>query len=172
MHQLPTGATRKYRIASNVKAIRELLDAGDDGAHSTSYALERHVEPLLPSEISGLPNLQQLQHAGIAVAQLHDIKRQRNPALKVVVEWLSEGEVRDAVRRLDAQGRVHVVAEPDACLRAVATAYATNPADTLVVSPDNQLRGQLNTGVRAALLETGQVGREDRRIAVLVPRQA
>ena len=78
---------------------------------------------------------EQLQDAGIAVARLHDIKRQRDPALKAVVERLSEGEVRDAVRRLEAQGRVHAIAEPDDRLRAVAAAYATNPDGTLVVSP-------------------------------------
>ena len=70
---------------------------------------------------------EQLQEAGMAVARLHDIKRQRDPALKAVVERLSEGEVRDAVRRLEAQGRVHAIAEPDDRLRAVAAAYATNP---------------------------------------------
>jgi hypothetical protein len=66
---------------------------------------------------------------------------------------------------------VHAIAEPDDRLRAVATAYAMNPNGTLVVSPDNQSRGQLNTRIRAALQETGQVGREDRPVTVLVPRQ-
>jgi ATP-dependent exoDNAse (exonuclease V) alpha subunit len=75
------------------------------------------------------------------------------------------------VRRLEAQGRVHAMAEPDDRLRAVAAAYATNPDGTLVVSPDNQSRGQLNARIRAALPETGQVGPEDRPITVLVPRQ-
>ena len=51
----------------------------------------------------------------------------------------------------------------------VAAVYATNPDGTLVVSPDNQSRGQLNTRIRAALQETGHVGREDRPITVLVP---
>ena len=105
---------------------------------------------------------EQLQDAGIAVARLHEIKRQRDPALKAVVERLSDGEVRDAVRRLEAQGRVHAMAEPDDRLRAVAAAYATNPEGTLVVSPDNQSRGQLNTRIRAALQQTGHVGREER----------
>src|SRR5262249_7829906 len=83
---------------------------------------------------------EQLQEAGLAVARLHEIKRQRDPALKAVVEQLSEGEVRAAVHRLDGQGRVHAIAEPDERLRAVATAYAANPSGTLVVSPDNHSR--------------------------------
>jgi hypothetical protein len=103
--------------------------------------------------------------------RVHAIKRQRDPALKAVVERLSEGEVREAVRRLEAQGRVHAIADPDDRLRAVAAAYATNPDGTIVVSPDNQSRGQLNTRIRGALQETGQVGRQDRPIKALVPRQ-
>jgi hypothetical protein len=102
---------------------------------------------------------------------LHDIKRQQDPALKAVVERLSGGEVRAAVSRLEAQGRVHAIAEPDDRLRAVAAVFATSPSATLVVSPDNHSRGQLNTRIRAALQETGQVGREDRPITVLMPRQ-
>lgn len=82
------------------------------------------------------------------MARLHEIKRQQDPGLKAVVERLSEGEVRAAVGRLEAQGRVHAIAEPDDRLRAVATAYVANPAGTLVVAPDNQSREQLNTCIR------------------------
>jgi conjugative relaxase-like TrwC/TraI family protein len=114
---------------------------------------------------------EQLQDAGMAVARLHDIKRQRDPALKAVVERLSEGQVRDALRRLEVQGRVHTMSEPNDRLRAVAAAYAASPAGTIVVSPDNQSRGQLNMRIRAALQEAGHLGEAERPIAVLVPRQ-
>jgi conjugative relaxase-like TrwC/TraI family protein len=145
--------------------------------HTFLTRLEPHDRVLLVGDArqhqavdAGRP-YEQLQETGMAVARLHDIKRQRDPALKAVVERLSEGEVRAAVNRLEAQGRVHAIADPDDRLRAVATAYATNPVGTLVVSPDNQSRGQLNTRIRAALQETGHVGREERPITVLVPRQ-
>jgi conjugative relaxase-like TrwC/TraI family protein len=114
---------------------------------------------------------EQLQEAGLTVARLHDIKRQRDPALKAVVEQLSEGEVRAAVHRLDGQGRVHAIAKPDERLRAIAAAYAADPGGTLVVSPDNHSREQLNTRIRAALQDAGQMSREDRTVAVLVARQ-
>jgi ligand-binding sensor domain-containing protein len=35
--------------------------------------------------------------------------RQKDPALKEVVEQLSRGNVRDAMEKLDAQGRVHEI---------------------------------------------------------------
>jgi hypothetical protein len=59
-----------------------------------------------------------------------------------VVERLSEGKVREAVRRLEAQGCVHAMPEPDDRLRAVAAAYAANPAGTIVVCMANSKIGQ------------------------------
>jgi hypothetical protein len=74
--------------------------------------------------------------------------------------------VRAAVSRLEAQGRVHAMAEPDDRLRAVAAASVASPAGTLVVAPDNQSREQLNTRIRAALQEAGHVAGENRRVGV------
>jgi ATP-dependent exoDNAse (exonuclease V) alpha subunit len=77
---------------------------------------------------------EQLQEAGLAVARLHDIKRQQDPQLKDVVERLSVGDVRAALARLDAQGRVHTIADRRQRLDAVAAAYLAQPRGTLVVS--------------------------------------
>jgi ATP-dependent exoDNAse (exonuclease V) alpha subunit len=114
---------------------------------------------------------EQLQEAGLAVARLHDIKRQRDPALKAMVERLSAGDVRLAVARLEEQGRVHAIPDRTERLRALATDYATQPSATLVVSPDNQSREALNTHIRAALQAAGRVARDDHHVTVLVPRQ-
>ena len=43
---------------------------------------------------------QQLQEAGIQTARLDEIVRQKDPALKEVVEQLSRGSVREAIERL------------------------------------------------------------------------
>ena len=55
---------------------------------------------------------QQLQEAGMETARLEGIVRQKDPALKAVVEQLSRGEVAPAIQQLDAQGRVHEIAGP------------------------------------------------------------
>ena len=55
----------------------------------------------------------QLQEAGIATARLDEIVRQKDPALKEVVEQLSRGNVREAFERLDTQGRVHEIPDRD-----------------------------------------------------------
>ena len=68
---------------------------------------------------------QQLQEAGIQTARLDEIVRQKDPALKEVVEQLSRGNVRDAMEKLDAQGRVHEIADRDERLKEIAREYAS-----------------------------------------------
>jgi hypothetical protein len=49
------------------------------------------------------------------------------------VEQLSLGNVREAIERLDTQGRVHEMADRDERLKEVAREYAKQPEGTLVV---------------------------------------
>jgi ATP-dependent exoDNAse (exonuclease V) alpha subunit len=67
---------------------------------------------------------QQLQEAGIDTARLDEIVRQKDPALKEVVEHLSRGNVREAMEKLDTQGRVHEIVDRDERLKEFACEYA------------------------------------------------
>ena len=51
----------------------------------------------------------QLQEAGMRTAHLDEIIRQKDPALKEVVEQLARGEIHVAVENLDRQGRVQQI---------------------------------------------------------------
>jgi conjugative relaxase-like TrwC/TraI family protein len=113
----------------------------------------------------------QLQEAGIRTAHLDEIVRQRDPELKAVVEQLSRGEVSSAVERLDRQGRVHEIGPREERLDAIANEYAKDPHSTLVVSPDNQSRRDLNDVIRRAMQREGHVGRDEHQTTVLSPRQ-
>jgi ATP-dependent exoDNAse (exonuclease V) alpha subunit len=113
----------------------------------------------------------QLQEAGIRTAHLDEIVRQQDPSLKVVVEQLSRGEVRSAIEQLEQQGRVHEIGPRAERLTAIAHEYVKDPHATLVVSPDNQSRQDLNEVIHRAMQRDGQVGREEHRMPVLVPRQ-
>jgi len=113
----------------------------------------------------------QLQEAGICTAHLDEIVRQRDPELKAVVEQLSRGDVHGAVERLDRQGRVHEVGPREERLTAVANDYMKDPHATLVVSPDNQSRQDLNEVIHRTMQRAGHVDREEHRTSVLVPRQ-
>jgi conjugative relaxase-like TrwC/TraI family protein len=113
----------------------------------------------------------QLQEAGIRTAHLDEIVRQRDPELKAVVEQLSRGDVERAVEHLDRQGRVHEIGPREARLTAIANEYVKDPHATLVVSPDNQSRHDLNDVIHRAMQREGQVDRREHRTSVLVPRQ-
>jgi ATP-dependent exoDNAse (exonuclease V) alpha subunit len=114
---------------------------------------------------------QQLQEAGIETARLDEIVRQKDPALREVVEQLSRGEVRDAMEKLDAQGRVHEIPERDQRLKEIANEYAAKPEGTLVVSPDNQSRREINHVIHQEMQTRGQVDAHEYKQRVLVARQ-
>jgi conjugative relaxase-like TrwC/TraI family protein len=113
----------------------------------------------------------QLQDAGMKTVKLEEIVRQKNPELKQVVEQLARGEVREAVQGLERQGRVHEIPERENRIAAIAKEYAKSPEGTLVVSPDNRSRVEINLAIRAEMQERGMVSKEEHRIEALVPRQ-
>jgi conjugative relaxase-like TrwC/TraI family protein len=113
----------------------------------------------------------QLQEAGMKTVRLDEIVRQRDPELKTVVEQLARGEVGEAVQGLERQGRVHEVKDPAARIEAIAKEYARSPENTLVVSPDNRSRAEINAKIHTELQGRGIVGKEEYRVHALVPRQ-
>jgi ATP-dependent exoDNAse (exonuclease V) alpha subunit len=114
---------------------------------------------------------QQLQEAGIETARLDQIVRQKDPALKEVVEQLSQGNVREAIERLDTQGRVHEIPDRGERLKEIAREYATKPEGTLVVSPDNESRREINEAIHRTMQSAGHVGTKEHKQRVLVVRQ-
>jgi len=113
----------------------------------------------------------QLQEAGMKTISLDQIVRQKEPELRQVVEQLARGEVGAAVKNLDSQGRVHEFRGREERIDAIAKEYAKSPENTLVVSPDNRSRAEINQRIHAELQRHGSVGREEHRVETLVPRQ-
>jgi ATP-dependent exoDNAse (exonuclease V) alpha subunit len=114
---------------------------------------------------------QQLREAGMQTAHLDEIIRQKDPALKQAVEQLAHGQVREAIENLTRQGRVHEIPNREERLEAIAKAYAERPDSTLVVSPDNQSRHEINERIHRELQSNGRVGGQEHAVTVLVPRQ-
>jgi len=104
-------------------------------------------------------------------ATLNDIVRQRDPELKQVVEQLARGQVGAAVESLDQQGRVHQVKGHDERIAAIAREYAKSPGGTLVVSPDNRSRNEINQRIHDELQSRGLVSRQEHSVRTLVARQ-
>jgi conjugative relaxase-like TrwC/TraI family protein len=113
---------------------------------------------------------EQLVNAGMKTVQLDQIVRQKDPELLRAVEYLSRGEVATGVALLEQQGRVTEIADPQRRIAAIAQNYASNPANTIVVSPDNASRRQINQAVRSELQALGTVASENHIMSVLAAR--
>lgn len=114
---------------------------------------------------------EQLQDAGMSTAQLDEIIRQKDPGLKLVVEHLSRGQTSPAISALREQGRITEIRDSEMRMKAIATEYASSPSNTLVVSPDNTSRRQLNDAIRTELQSKGAVSNENHAFKVLVQQQ-
>jgi conjugative relaxase-like TrwC/TraI family protein len=114
---------------------------------------------------------EQLQEAGMRTARLDEIVRQKDPALKSAVELLAKGQVSVALESLQQQGRVKEISDPEKRIRAIARSYVESPDKTLIVSPDNASRRELNVAVREELKANGTLAPEDHTLRVLVQRQ-
>ncbi len=113
----------------------------------------------------------QLQDAGLRTAHLDEIIRQKDPALKEVVEQLARGEVRQAIGSLNLQGRVHEISDRQERIAEIAREDVRQPDSTLVVSPDNESRREINGHIHRAMQDAGQVKGEEYRVHVLFARQ-
>ena len=114
---------------------------------------------------------EQLQEAGMRTAKLDEIVRQKDPALKSAVELLATGQVSAALDSLQQQGRVREIPGTEERIRAIARSYVESPGKTLIVSPDNASRRELNDAVRHELKANGTLASEDHSFRVLVQRQ-
>ena len=114
---------------------------------------------------------EQLQEAGMRTAKLDEIIRQKDPALKSTVDLLATGEVSAALGALQQQGRIREIQNAEERICAIAKSYVESPEKTLIVSPDNASRRELNVAVRHELKANGTVAPEDHSIRVLIQRQ-
>jgi hypothetical protein len=114
---------------------------------------------------------EQLQEAGMHTARLDEIMRQKDPALKSVVELMAKGQVSAALDALQQQGRMKEIPNAEERVRTIAKSYVESPDNSLIVSPDNASRRELNLAVRQELKANGSLAPEDHSFRVLVQRQ-
>ncbi len=114
---------------------------------------------------------EQVQEAGMRTARLEEIVRQQDAGLKQAIESLAQGRVPEAIERLNAQGRVHEVRDATERLRAIVQEYLKEPEKSLIVSPDNRSRSEINRLAHERLQADGKVSEREHTLAVLVNRQ-
>jgi len=113
---------------------------------------------------------EQMQQAGMQTSQLDQIMRQKDPELLRVVEHFAKNETAVGVGLLQEQGRVTEIPDNAQRIEAIAKDYAAKPENTLVVSPDNASRREINDAIRAELKSSGVVSKDDHRMDVLTQR--
>jgi ATP-dependent exoDNAse (exonuclease V) alpha subunit len=114
---------------------------------------------------------EQLQKHGMTTAELNEIVRQRDPELKQTVAKLSVRQIREAVTELESRGKVIEITDERERLKTIAQDYSKDPTNTLVISPANRERAQLNSLIHQQLQREGKVSRDDHQIKVYVNRQ-
>ncbi|HTC92481.1 MAG TPA: AAA family ATPase [Terriglobales bacterium] len=114
---------------------------------------------------------QQLQEAGMRTARLDEIVRQKDQRLREAVEQLAHGQVGEAIATLDRQGRVQQIEDRQERFEEMAREYVRHPEGTLVISPDNESRRELNLLIHREMQEQGHVKAEERTFRVLEARQ-
>ena len=171
---------RGYRADTGEKRLYVL----DESSLASTRQMHEFVERIRPNDRvllvgdrrqheaveAGRP-FAQLRDAGMKTVQLEEIVRQKDPELKRVVEQLARGNVHDAIQDLGRQGRVHEIRGHDQRIAVIAAEYAKEPTNTLVVSPDNRSRTEINQRIHAELQGRGIVGNKEHDIRALVPRQ-
>ncbi|MGA7931288.1 MAG: AAA family ATPase [Candidatus Sulfotelmatobacter sp.] len=95
-------------------------------------------------------------------AKLDEILRQKDPMLKETVEQLARGDVRGGIANLEQQGRVHEIVNPQERFGAIAREYARKPEGTLVISPDNESRRELNSLIHREMMAAATSFRRNR----------
>jgi ATP-dependent exoDNAse (exonuclease V) alpha subunit len=145
-----------HKFFARLESSDKVLLVGDSRQHQA-------VEAGTPFE--------QFQKHGMTTFKLSEIVRQRKPELKRTVEKLSAREMREAIDSLEGQGRIIQIAETKERLKTIASAYCENPESTLVVSPRNRERVQLNTLIHRQLQRDGKVSQDDHELTVYVSRQ-
>jgi len=168
-HKQPTPERHLYMVdessLASTKQVRDFLaklDPGDRILFIGDTRQHQGVEAGKPFE--------QLVDAGMNTARLDQIVRQKDPELLRAVEHFSRGEVAEGVVLLEQQGRITEIADPEKRIASIARNYADNPANTIIVSPDNASRRAINQVVRAELQERGIIESENYAMRVLAPR--
>jgi conjugative relaxase-like TrwC/TraI family protein len=148
---------------------RLLRQAREAGVERIVFVGDQHQHHAIEA---GRPIHQMLQ-AGMPVARLDTIRRQRDPILREAVELAAKGEIDRAVALLEKHHRIREIENPDVRYKSIAQEYvAAHEAGerVLVVSPANDERRQLNSAIRELLKQRSHVAGEGKEQVIFVNR--
>ena len=155
---LPTRQVNRLLRKAREQSVARIVFVGDQGQH---HAIE-----------AGRP-VYQMQQAGMLVARLDTIRRQRDPELRQAVMHAARGEVAESLAILDRRGDIREVADIEQRRKQIAREYVAahqSGERVLVVSPANDERRELNKAIRAELIAHGHVATAGQEHTILVNR--
>jgi len=155
---LPTRQVNRLLHRATEEGIDRIVFVGDQRQH---HAIE-----------AGRP-IFQMQEAGMALARLDTIRRQRDPELRRAVMHAANGEIAESLAILERRGDIREVADIGQRRNQIAREYAAAHEAgerVLVVSPANQERRELNWAIRAELIARGHIEAQGQEHAILVNR--
>ncbi len=155
---LPTRQVNRLLCKAREQSVERIVFVGDQGQH---HAIE-----------AGRP-VYQMQEAGILVARLDIIRRQRDPELRAAVTHAAKGEISESLAILERRGNIREVAVIEQRRKQIAREYVAahqSGERVLVVSPANEERRELNKAIRAGLIARGHVAPLGRELTILVNR--
>jgi conjugative relaxase-like TrwC/TraI family protein len=156
-------STRQVRaFLDTLKAQDHVLLIGDDDPNP------RKVGQHLSIEAGRI--FQELQEAGLKTAHLNRLYRQKDPELKQVVLAFRNGRTHEALQLLATQHRIREYTSTRERYAAIANSYLEHPKGTLVISPDNRSREELNAAIRHRMRQIGMLKQDIAEFLTLVPR--
>src|SRR5690349_8617625 len=144
-----------YKLFASLEPEDKVLLVGDVRQHQA-------VEAGSPFE--------QLQQHGMTTAALTENVRQRDQDLKQTVDKLAVRNTPEAVAALVNRGKVIEIPDERERCEAIARDYARSPTGTLVISPANLERSELNSLIHRELQREGIVSRDEQQTTVYVTR--
>ena len=170
-HEAPPGGQKRlFVIDESSLASTKQMNEFFHGLHTSDRVLLVGDTRQHEAVEAGRP-YKQMQEAGMQTAKLDEILRQKDPALRETVEQLARGDVRSGIAYLERQGRVHEIVNPQERFSAIAREYSRHPEGTLVISPDNKSRRELNSLIHREMQNHGDVSKDEHKVRVLESRQ-
>ncbi len=155
---LATRQVNRLLHKARCEGVERIIFVGDQRRH---HAIE-----------AGRP-IYQMQEAGMLVARLDTIRRQRDPELREAVTRASKGEIRESLAILARRGDIREVPDTEQRRKHIAAEYIAaheSGQRALVVSPANDERRALNKAIRSALVSHAHISVVGKEHTILVNR--
>ena len=146
----------------SIKDLNSILAKCDDNTKLVLLGDTKQLQAIGQGKIFST-----LQERGIIdTVHMSESQRQVTAEYKQAVDLLAAKEVQESFLKLDQQHKIIEYTDRDSRLRAITTQYCQKHKDTLIVTPLNKDRKELNTLIREDLKIQGKISSDEVRFIV------